>query len=927
MVSQSNAAGSSGRRRRPNTPKAKPVSRSKKTKRYLVSDSDDDTTPSSMDSTAPTSPPVDAVDVGSSTKFLRRLFAPGFFLTQLRLNIYSKANVIASVASVLKGSSAMDRLLCSQFSKLFQLPVARCPNSTKLIGSLLCRQLITIRKYELCVFDVEDSETEVNEPCSMWKQLFDTTRWWTGFCVVLIKHSSSPKYVEMLSNLESFMNYPWGRTSFLHTISHFLPPPVSVETPDPLHVLRIRLSQKTTACYGFPLALQLLAFEAVPQLLGRIPDADNTEDFLDNPSCCGNTVVILNTNDIVAVEGELDVIVDFSLVPEAERHFWLDEVEDPKVTRLVDHIRSGHTFRTEDFEGGDRSFGKDNAIPEGKPQGVPLIQRTLRPRKCAAVVIEDLTTPEYNEPDVLPELGRSPNEDLKSWILEQFQNFKNGIYERLDQFEKTLCDHFGVPLPNIHNKGKRKRPNRKSRKINSTVPKPGPEMHSYPLRSADGLEGAIGNTQPGFSRETRENNENSTLLTPQFDQNATDQGQFDQNATYQPHTPNAIPDESQTPNPLTTLTIYRGLLFARPQSYVSPAKKDDTYIGEKAVDVKWDEANPHAYSAVKEVPAGERPSSDPNPESAPDFASTRSEDNVGPVSTNLSGQKTQEPVIEGGVPDSIVVQNPTSPVEEDENYESWKENISFDSQLQGKRPQAVEDMPGSETDEDENYVESSGKRVPKKSQKIRGVYTPDARLKGLFMSEKKLEYRPLPKTNRAIFKKFSDILSENVEHEAKDKLHFDWGTNIASYVTGMCRGKNLKLQLGRDIDVTSNVTIFDSFITANPTETHVDAHMTHILKSLPYILEQYVRFTDDLIKEGERTYAWNRFQGIYHNNRGGDCGPCAAKFMEMYSNGDGKEEMSRITDKVVDKFCEQYAMDCYEEFVGDFQVANEAEMK
>ncbi|KAL0667342.1 hypothetical protein Bca4012_030046 [Brassica carinata] len=496
MVSQSNAAGSSGRRRRPNTLKAKPVSRSKKTKRYPVSDSYADTMPSSMDSTAPTSPPVDAVD--------------------------SKANVIASVVSALKGSSAMDRLLCSQFSKLFQLPVARCPNSTKLIGSLLCRQLITIRKYELwftfgnhplrfsvdefkeitglnCgVFDVEDSETEVNEQGSMWKQLFDTT----------------------------------------------------------------------------------------------------VDDFLDNPSCCGNTVVILNTNDIVAVEGEPDVIVDFSLVPEAERHFWLDEVEDPKVTRLVDHIRSGHTFRTEDFEGGDRSFGKDNAIPEGKPQGVPLIQRTLRPRKRAAVVIEDLTTPEHNEPDVPPESGRSPNEDLKSWILEQFQNFKNGIYELLDKFEKTLCDHFGVPLPNIHNKGKRK--------------------------------GTIGNTQPGFSRKTHENNENSTLLTPQFDQNATDQ-------------------------------------------------KDDTYNGEKAVDVKWDEANPHAYSSVKEVPAGESPSSDPNPESAPDFASTRSEENVGPVSTNLSGQKTQAPVIEGGVPDSMAVQNPTSPVEEDENYESCKENISFDS--------------------------------------------------------------------------------------------------------------------------------------------------------------------------------------------------------------------------------------------------------
>ncbi|KAG2328040.1 hypothetical protein Bca52824_010768 [Brassica carinata] len=975
MVSQLNAAGSSGRRRRANTQKAKPVSRSK-TKRYPVSDSDVDKTASSMDSTAPTSPPVDAVEVGSSTKFPTRLFAPGFSPTQLRLNIYSKANVIAPVASALKGSSAMDRLLCSQFSKLFRLPVARCPNSTKLIGSLLCRQLITMRKYELwftfgnhplrfsldefqeitglnCgVFDVEDSETEVNEPGSMWKQLFDTT---VGEITVfqVLQMLDNPYRgdwkrvpLALIANLESFMNYPWGRTSFLYTISRFLPPPVSVETPDPLHALRIRLSQKTTACYGFPLALQLLAFQAVPQLLARIPDADNTNDFLDSPLCSGNTVVILNTNDIVAVEGEPDLKVDFSLVPKAERHFWLDEVEDTKVTRLVDHIC------------------------------VPLVQRNLRPRKRAAVVIEDLTTPEHNEPDVPPESGRSPNKDFKSWILEQFQNFKKGIYECLDQFEKTVSDHFGEPLPNIHKKARGRWEKMTMdtpvvRKVSRTSIKSSGQIgRNSNICVLPKFQGTIGNTQPGFSREPRENNENSTLLTPQFDENASDQ---------EPRTPNAVPDELQTPNPLTTMTIYRGLLFAQTQSYVSRAKKDDTYIGDKAVDVKWDEANPHAYTSVKEVPA-------------PDFASTISEDNVGPVSTNLSGQKTEAPVIEGGVPHAIAVQNPTSPVEEEENYESCKENISFDSQLQGKRPRAVEDMPGPETDEDDNYVESGGKRVPKKSQKIRGVYTPDARLKGLFMSEKKAEYRPLPKTNRAIFKKFCDTpefaiktnqiftnsffldiatpgnwLSDEKDRrvmfdpyftkiitskwsafsEAKDKLHFDWGTNIASFVTGMCRGKNLKLQLGRDIDVvyapiiwqdknwvglsinlqTSSVTIFDSFITENPTSTHVDTHMTPILKSLPYILEQYVGFTDYLIKEGERTYSWNRFQGIYHNSRGGDCGPCGAKFMEMHSNGDGKEEMSRITDKVVDKFREQYAMDCYEEFVGDFQVANEAGMK
>ncbi|KAH0867368.1 hypothetical protein HID58_074390 [Brassica napus] len=101
MVSQTNAARTSGRHRRRSTPTPRKQARPRTTNRYPVSDSDEDKTASSMDSTAPTSPPVDAVDDGSSAQLPRRLFGPGFFPTGLRLNIYSKANVIGAVASVL----------------------------------------------------------------------------------------------------------------------------------------------------------------------------------------------------------------------------------------------------------------------------------------------------------------------------------------------------------------------------------------------------------------------------------------------------------------------------------------------------------------------------------------------------------------------------------------------------------------------------------------------------------------------------------------------------------------------------------------------------------------------------------------------------------------------------------------------------------
>ena len=100
--------------------------------------------------------------------------------------------------------------------------------------------------------------------------------------------------------------------------------------------------------------------------------------------------------------------------------------------------------------------------------------------------------------------------------------------------------------------------------------------------------------------------------------------------------------------------------------------------------------------------------------------------------------------------------------------------------------------------------------------------------------------------------------------------------------------------------------------------------MAAVLESLPYILEQYTWFSKYHSNESKaRYYFGSRLEGIYVNKRTGDCGPCAAKFMEIHANGGGKEEMNKIDDSFVDRFREQYAMDCYEEFVGNVTVANQ----
>lgn len=76
---------------------------------------------------------------------------------------------------------------------------------------------------------------------------------------------------------------------------------------DPLQAMRVHLSQQTTACYGFPLAPQLLAFQALPGLLAKIPPAHITAIFLKDPTDCANTVTILTVHEILDVEADPNV--------------------------------------------------------------------------------------------------------------------------------------------------------------------------------------------------------------------------------------------------------------------------------------------------------------------------------------------------------------------------------------------------------------------------------------------------------------------------------------------------------------------------------------------------------------------------------------------------------------------------------------------
>ncbi|CDY53603.1 BnaC09g51910D [Brassica napus] len=213
--------------------------------------------------------------------FPERLFARNCYPGKPRLNIYSKASIIGSLVKLLRGSPEMNCLLGSQFGALFHLPVSRCSNSAKLVHSLLSRQLVTMRLYELwflfadkplrfslrefgditglkCEPEREKvgngSESIDATPGRMWKELFETEDEdvtvpdvlrmleqpslpeWKRLPLALIAlvdgllvcgHKLlrvTPAYVEMLEDTRSFLQYPWGREAFVSTLSRLTPP-------------------------------------------------------------------------------------------------------------------------------------------------------------------------------------------------------------------------------------------------------------------------------------------------------------------------------------------------------------------------------------------------------------------------------------------------------------------------------------------------------------------------------------------------------------------------------------------------------------------------------------------------------------------------------------------------------------------------------
>ncbi|KAL0701272.1 hypothetical protein Bca4012_057394 [Brassica carinata] len=237
----------------------------------------------------------------------------------------------------------------------------------------------------------------------------------------------TPAYVEMLEDTGYFLQYPWGREAFVSTISRLTPPQPSdpFKMDRSLSVMRIRLKQQSTACYGFPLALQLFAFKAIPSLLEKILEPNKTTTFLEEPEGCDSTNTLLNFEDILLMETQAEVIVTYSIPDEGGDPKWEKEVIDPRIDNLVRGMREGHEFKATDFRGGDSSLPP--LKPAEKGEGVGVKKKCLKPsRRFGKASDEPGCSTQTPQRPIRPRRGirkqsepgnlSDKEEELKEWI-------------------------------------------------------------------------------------------------------------------------------------------------------------------------------------------------------------------------------------------------------------------------------------------------------------------------------------------------------------------------------------------------------------------------------------------------------------------------------------------------------------------------------
>ncbi|KAL0854639.1 hypothetical protein Bca101_059791 [Brassica carinata] len=703
---------------------------------------------------------------------------------------------------------------------------------------------------------------------------------------VLIAHQQMPRptlnYVRMVQNVDSFCNHPWGRESFLKTITCMKPPKfVPKRCEDPVATLVHALKQDSFRLSGFPLLLQSPAYA---------------------PSM----------NDILRVEAdpELEVssLIPIHSQPEPGWGVWPDVCNDDRVSYMEQRIADNYPFEKHHWHGGDTSIPimyeetseEENSQKLKEPQK-PAPKKTIMskpvPREALKKSLKSKPAPKDGT--------LSPIEEDHSPVISQYEAQLHGstsgetteLAAQAPPVQASLV-HTSSSVSPVHKTRVHSPP------VHKSPPQTPPPIHNSAVQvlstNQNGhvctrsviYDASAHPTSPELHHLLFHGKEIIEKISPDFP--SFTQPKYD-SSTNQASRRQIFP---LSPLPFTPET--------------SPNKISDSLPG-----FVRHASSINAFSAT----ATSTPLSVSNP-IAPHLQDHPMEDNnIVELSDNSPARERARhmPTLEEGhlvrelrncksVPAPDVI----SPLPQIQ-WDLFKKIIT--------KYKAAFHITPSKFDFSNDFLLKLAKPTQwTTTYHMEILMHMLAERHSSLLEEKKLAFVSphLTAGLQAVSKDFNK--SRKREAFKWDKQVTDlvlqpgkkWMEDVFTVYTPMIWDDQHWVGLAINLDLGC-VEILDPLPDLYR-DKDVDRFMAPVLKTLPFLVKKVANYQLTQFR-GLEPFSWHRVSGLYINERGGDCVPVSVKFLELHAHGDPENHMSRFTDKTIDDIRRQYALDIYKTIV------------
>ncbi|RID62775.1 hypothetical protein BRARA_E01823 [Brassica rapa] len=870
-----------------------------------------------------------------------RLFATDRYPSN-RNNCYSSLEFLLLVRDVLEGSVEMERLLCSSFGSLFRLPVRRCAFSGKLVHGMLCRQLVTKKRFEMWPvfgggptrfslaefghvtglpcgefepgYEVDDKAKPKKADYVFWDKLFGGRRNLTvddlaamvagestmsqekkfRICLIIIvdgvlmpkiqKPKPTLQYVKLVENLDKFFSFQWGRESFWWTISTMLPAKkVLGKCDDPEGAFCAQLRQDSKFLLGFPLALQLWAFEAIPVLLDRLGGDDS--------------LTVLPMVDVHEDRDDGWGVFDC-------------EILDRKVSYMVGLLKSGHKFEKGKWGGGDA--GEPLYVHDPTANEVKRKIRKLTHNAEAGPVMKQRRLSRYFSRKG-PEVG-----DKYEVLLDAVGELKkelgrlNKVVEKqgrmLKKYKAKSIGKFSSSR-GLLSRRKRVRP-----VVSEDIFGGSDQERTH--KSSDEMEDELG----GGSRSTalKEGDEIPLLYSEKVDgREQTHVVQFGSGSN------TFYVTEEEVGSKTGGVVVGN----AYPVSYV-----------EQGSDEAGDLGIPGASGAVEDVTEAKDDNKKKgslisegdglNCANAEEVCVLQDDTlAVQPVRDGQSSGVEGEAVdVDGSVDEQVMDLSDSSPCQRSEKHKPVEREAELASLLLAKEPFTMDKIVPTAEDTDyrffENVLIGNPKHIEALVEYIAARHEDTLKerrclfLPSWFVAHLQGKTRAFnaAKVNRG------RVLGDGRLSGFLTKEGRKWGVDVDTLYAPMIWDDNH--WVGLCISLTDwRVLVLDP----NPRLKNMEevrGVLESVSKMIPFLVEKVCPVPESG-PYGLEPFTVERMGGAYENRRSGDCGPVSVKLMELHALGNPHPRMDGLTDDLVDIMRRQWAMDIYKDWVVPVYVGEE----